>query len=98
MLKNFQKIMKKSAVVGIALDQSFFKWRNLLILFLLSLAIVSNITYCYCEAKTFQQYADSVFMGTSVIAFTIVHVYFMLILRQIFGILNHAEGIIHDRE
>lgn len=98
MLKNFQKILKNYESYGFALNQPFLNRRSTVILFIFSLLLVSNIIYCCCEAKSFQEYADSIFMGTVIIGTAVIYVYLLMTSRQMFDVLDQLEETVDDRE
>lgn len=82
--------------MGLFQNQHPFNWRNQLAISIFGIGIISNGVYICCEAKTFQEYADSVFTATALTSALMIFTFFALIKRLIFACLTEAEPIIGD--
>ena len=97
-MKLFQQIQKDFAIYGIGSRQKPFNWRNLVAVLMFSIGIVLSSIHLFCEAKTFQEYADTIFTATSLVVATINFVYIACEMRRLFDSLNDAEKIINASE
>lgn len=98
MMKTFQTVQKLAKIYGIASDQYPFNWRNWLAVFIFGLGIISNGLYIFYETETFQQYADSIYIATTLAATTMVFTFFVVNMQQIFDCINDEEQIINCSE
>lgn len=94
----FQQLRKDFAVFGIATQQHPFNWRNLVALFIFSSAIISNGVHILFEAKTFEEYVESIFLATAIITDTISFLYIVSIMQQFFNWMNESEKVINASE
>lgn len=95
-MKIFKLVQKKFLLVyKIGLHQRPINCKTLLALFIFCIGIVLNCVYFFNEAKTFQDYANSVLFGTGLFAAAIIFTYVSFSMRQIFGCLYDAEKIIN---
>ena len=98
MIKTFQQVLKLAAIMGIASDQHPFNWRNDLAIGIFSFGIILNGAYIFGEAKSFQQYADSIFMATTLAGVLIIFTFLVANMRLIFDCLSEEEKMIDDSE
>ena len=97
-MKILQQLQNALAIYGIAAHQQPFNWRNLMAFFIFSCAIASNGIFIFYEAKSFQEYAESIFMATALIAVSICFVYIVLKMHRLFDCLNEMEKLINGSE
>lgn len=100
-LKIFRLMLKDFMIYGISgheQNNPFIKLRTLLGFLVFCCAIISSGGYIYFEAKTFQEYANSIFLGTAVFAATAIYVCTVWKKRQLFNCFNELEQIIVDSE
>lgn len=97
-MKIFSTLQKNVEIIGIGPHQQPFNWHSSLSIFINSFGVVLNVAYFFCEANTFQEYAESIFVGTCVIVLSIVFVYFVRNSRIIYDCLDEAEKNIDDSE
>lgn len=93
-MKIFQRIQNDFETIGIGLHQRSFNLRILLVLFVMCNGITSNCGYFSGIAKTFPEYAKSIFVATNLISASIIFAYIAWKMRQFFDMLNEAEKII----
>lgn len=98
MVKRFQKVQKLFAIYGIVPNQHPFTWRHCLTISTFGLAIISSVAYCVYEAKTFQEYADSIFMASILASGMTIFTFGVLRMRLFFYCFNEADRIIDDSE
>lgn len=94
-LREVQKLM---AISGIGLNHQPFNWRNGLSVFIIAIGIAFNGVYIFFTAKTFQEYADSIFVTITLITVLTVFIFVVSIMHQLFGYVNETEQIIDDSE
>lgn len=94
----FLTLLKNTEIIGISRNQHPFNWRSLLALLTHSFGIALNAAYFFCEANTFQEYSESIFIGTIIIADTIIFVFSVSRMWIVFEFINEAEKIIDGSE
>ena len=98
-MKIFQQAQNALAIYGIALHQHPFNWRNLMALFILFSAIISNVLYILCEAKSFHEYAESISMATAFNTVCFSYVYIIWMMERIFDcLLVETEKLVNSSE
>lgn len=97
-MKIFQLLQKNIAHLGLAADQIPFNKRSLLIIFIFCSGIILNCVYFFHRAKTFQEYAESVFVVTAIIVVTLDFTFIVWRMRHFSNCVNEAEQIIDDSE
>lgn len=97
-MKIFQFAQKKFSLVGIGLHARAWNYRNVLSLSTFCVGIVSNGVYFFRQAKTFQDYTNSVFMATTLICSAAVLIIDVSNMQPIFGCVEGAEQIIDGSE
>lgn len=101
-LKVFQLIQKNFASVGIVSNlaiQPYPMNKKIAYDFLiLVLAFFCNFTYAFCEAKTFIEYIQSIFMIsiTIIVNFSLLTLIFNV--EKLFGIINGCENIVNTSQ
>lgn len=98
MLRIFQQIQKMCAIYGMASNQHPFNLRNWLALSIFGIGIILNGVHFACEAKTFQEFVDSIFVATMFTGVLAIFAFIVLNMRQIFDFISEAEQIIDDSE
>lgn len=94
-MKIFQTVQKNLlSTYKIGLDENPFNCKILMAFLIFCAGIISNCVYFFYEAKTFQDYVNSIFFCELLFAVTINFVSIALNMRQIFGCLLDAEKII----
>lgn len=94
-MKFFQVVRENLVIYGIASQQHPFNVRNWLGLLIFGFGTISNGVYCVCEATTFQEYADSLFVAVACFDILMIFLYSVLFMQKIFVCLDHAEEIIN---
>lgn len=97
-MKIFVELKKFGEFVGIFANQRPFNWRNLLALSINCIGIVSNWIYFFCEARSFQDYAETIFVGTAINAMTVIFTFFIWKKQIYFDTLDEYEKIINGSE
>lgn len=95
-MKIFQQLQKNLAFYGIASYQHPFNLRIRLSLIIYSLAIILIFIHIFYEAKTFQEYANSIFMATAQIATSIIFTFNAWQMQSFFDCVKEAEEIVND--
>lgn len=98
MLKILLIWQKECAIIGIAPQQHPINERSLIALLMDSSAIVSIGAYFFVEATTFREYAESIFVGTAMIAIAVDYAIALSKMRLLFDFVNDAEQIIEESE
>lgn len=93
-MKLLQTNQMNLLIFGCGVHEKQFNKRNVLSFFCFSFCVLSSGAYFFCEAKTFDEYAQSVFTTTAVMNFTLMFVLFVWNMRQFFDSVNEAEAII----
>lgn len=94
-IKLLQANQKNLLISGIGPHENPLNKRNLITFFNFSFCIFLSGAYFFCEAKTFEQYADSVLTTTAHINITLMLILFVRDMRKFFDCLNKAEEIIN---
>lgn len=94
MVKIFLVVLKRFAHFGVVQHRHPVNVRSVSMLFMDSCCIISCGAYIYIEAQSFQEYAESIFMATAVMAKTSIFIVSLLKMQQIFDYINDAEQII----
>lgn len=81
-LKTEHSIKHNLLIFGIGLNEKPFNKRNWQTLSSFSFGILLSGAYFFCEAKTFNEYAQSVFTTTLFINFTLMFALFVWNMRQ----------------
>lgn len=97
-MKIFKRIKSDYAFFGIGIDQHPFNWRNSMAIFLFGCAIISNGVHMCCEVETFQEYAESIFMFTTLITTSICFLYMVCVMKRLFGFMDEAGELIDASE
>lgn len=97
-MKIFLAVLQHCEIIGIASHQHPFNWRSLLAIFIDCLGITSNIAYFCCGANTFQEYAESIFVGTVIMCCTTIFALIACKMRIFFDCINEFEEIINGSE
>lgn len=97
-MKIFSTLQKIGALIGIGPHQHPFNWLSLLVFLIDCFGIFINCAYFFCKAKTIQQYAESIYVGTTCIAITICYAITARMMREMVDCLNEAEKIIDSSE
>lgn len=97
-LKILQLLQKDFALYGVTEQQDPFFKRIILGFFLFSCAIISNGGYILFEATTFQEYANSIFFATALIAATAIYACTVWKKGELFNCINELDQIIDDSE
>lgn len=95
-MKIFQTIRKQWLTFGVGLHQRSFNTRILRTLFSLSLCIFSSVAYFFCVAKTFQEYAESVFWIGPLINCNLMYAIIVWRMQQIFEYLDEIEIMVNE--
>lgn len=95
-MKIFQLIQKKFlSTYKMGLNQHRFNWKNLLTFFGFCMGILSNGAYSFYEAKTFQEFANSICVCTVLFTVTIYIALISVNMPKVFGCVSDAEQIIN---
>lgn len=93
-MRIFQTIQKDFEFFGVGLTQPKFNTRNWFTLFIFILNIASNTVYIVCEANTFQEYNQSIYMISSLLCATAVFSIEIVTMHTLYGCLNDMEQLI----
>lgn len=93
-MKIFRQILDDFAIYGIGPYHHPFNWRNLVAFFLFACAIISNGMHMLCEAETFQEYAESIFFSTALVATLICFIYNVSVMKRLYGHIDEAGELI----
>ena len=97
-MKLFKVTKKLCVIYGVALNPNQFNWPSSIVLFIFGISFISNFLYSRCEAKTFQEYADSIFIGTTLTTAMMTFAYLAWKIQSIFICIDDAEDSIDDSE
>lgn len=96
MFRIFITLQKKITIIGIAPNQHPINVFSLSSLFVQCLTITSCGAYFFIEASSFQEYAESIFVSTALIATTSIFILDLSKMRPFFECINEAERIIES--
>lgn len=98
----FQSIQKNFAAVGISsnlVDQSYpFNWKILLGFIALVSYFISNLMYTFCEAKTFAEYNQSMYMSALTITIIFALIIVLVNVTKLFNLMNGFENLANTSE
>lgn len=94
-MKIFEFIQLNSSFFGIGLHQHPFNVRNLVAIFTFGVAITLNVVYIFGEAKTFQQYTDSIFAATTLCLGFIIFAHNTSKMQRIFHRIKAGEKLMN---
>lgn len=97
-MKILQRAQNDFKTIGIGLQCHRFNSRNLLVLFIMCMGIISNVVYFFGIAKTFSEYTKSVFVANGLVSASIIYAYVVWKMRQFFNLLEEAEVAIDSSE
>lgn len=97
-MKIFELIQSDLATYGLSRYQHPFNSRNLLSLFIFSIAIFLNGVYLCCEARTFLEYTRSFFAITAQTGAAAAFSFSAWNMRELFECVPEAEEIINGSE
>lgn len=97
-MKILKLVQKNLLLFGVGLNQRPFNARNLVTICIICVAIASALTYFFCEAKTFQQYTDSVFYVSALILGLIFTVFGIIEMQRIFRYITIGKKLINSSE
>ena len=98
MIKTFREVQKLAKIYGVASNQHPFNWRNNLAIFILCFGLISNGAYILNEAKSFQQYADAIFMAVALTGDMLVLTFLIVKMRLFFDYIHEEERMINESE
>ena len=93
-MKLLSTLLKEIATVGLAPHQHIINVRSLFSFILNGFAISISCIYFFCNAKTFQEHAESIFIIVAIVGITSLFLIFLMIKKDFFNLLNEAEQII----
>lgn len=97
-IKTFQKLQRLASLYGVDSNQHPFNRRNWMEFSNFGFGIILNGAYILCQAETFREYADSIFIFTSLVNTMMVFAFSVLRMRPIFDGISRGEEIINDSE
>lgn len=101
-MQTFQVMQKSFAILGIGEKQSLQKHlinvRNMAALCMLCAAVTLNCVHLYHEAKTFKDYADGIYTGSSLIVAAILFTIIISDMRQVVKCLKNIEKLVNKSE
>lgn len=96
-IKILELTQKNFATIGIhpnLVDQSYpFNGKNLLLFLLLTSSVICNLMYVIREAKTFDEYTQSVYMLSFAILTAIGSVSLLWNVTELFNLINGFENL-----
>lgn len=97
-MKVLQQAQKNLAIYGIGPHRRLFNLRNLLAILLFGMGTTLSCMHLFCEVKTLEEYAESIFMTVSFVAVTSNFIYIVYKMHRIYDCFDEAEKMINDRE
>lgn len=97
-MKIFQRVYKNVAIFGFEPHQKLMNMRHLLPMCLFGMGTVSCCVHLFREVKTFQEYAESIFITISYITATTNFMYIVFVIRKLFDCFYDTQNIINGSE
>lgn len=97
-MKLLQTVQKDFEYYGISSTHHKFNKRNWLTLSIFTLGTALHCAYLFCEAKTFQEYNQSIYMICTLVCAVVIFVVDILTMRIFYGCVDDAEQIVNHSE
>lgn len=99
-MESFKIVRNNMAVVGIDLNLSSqnspFTVKNLAVLSIIMIGVISSILYTFCEADSFEVYVDSTYGTLTLLACGLIFTNFILVTVKVNMFLKSFEIVINE--